>query len=249
MKKKTAVINIEPEILEELIDKVQKALPEKDAELIIRIILTLKFICEQLERKNVQIKRLLKRIFGIKTEKTKKIIKNNNGSGDNTSEDNDLSMNNNQKDLSTDSKDSDTDSSKNQKKEEEEEKNEDENSKKGHGRNGIDKYTSANVIEVPHQSLKKGDPCLLCPKGKVYPVEPGVFTFIKGNPPVNATIYRTEKFRCNLCGAIFEAKLPDYLPQETKARKYYDETSKTILIMLRYGYGLPLYRMAKKGWM
>ncbi|KPA15567.1 transposase IS66 [Candidatus Magnetomorum sp. HK-1] len=220
-------------------------MPEKDAELIVRIILTLKFICEQLENKNVQIKRLLKRIFGIKSEKTKNILKNNSGSEDNTSEGNDLSINNNQKELSTDSKDSNIDSSKNQKNKDEEEKNEDENCKKGHGRNGIDKYTGANVIEVPHQSLKKGDPCPLCPKGKVYPIEPGVFTFIKGKPPVSATIYKTEKLRCNLCGKIFEAKLPKHLPQETKSRKYYDETSKTIIIMLRYGYGFPLHRMAK----
>ena len=256
MKSKPEVINIEPEKLEELIGKVQKNLPEEDAKIIIGMIDTLKFICEKLEKKDVQIKRLLKRLFGIKSEKTKDIIKKNdddskedvsenenkstpytpNDSGEELLENTSGKSCNNQDTTNINTSDE-------TQKQEEEEKESD--PKKGHGRNGIDKYPGANVIQVDHESLKSGDPCPECPTGKVYQQKPGIFVFIKGNTPVDATIYKREKFRCNLCGAIFEAKLPDHLPQETKARKYYDETSKTIMAMLRYGYGFPLHRMAK----
>jgi transposase len=40
----------------------------------------------------------------------------------------------------------------------------------GHGRNGADAYEGAAKIPVPHQSLKTGDLCPECKKGKVYEV-------------------------------------------------------------------------------
>ena len=75
MKSKQEVINIEPEKLEELIGKIQKYLPEEDAKIVIGIIETLKFICEKLDEKNFQLKRLLKRIFGKQSEKKKISLK------------------------------------------------------------------------------------------------------------------------------------------------------------------------------
>jgi len=57
-----------------------------------------------------------------------------------------------------------------------------EDKKKGHGRNGIDKYPGANVIPPNYaESLKSGDPCPECPTGKVYRQKPGIIVFIKGN--------------------------------------------------------------------
>lgn len=263
MKSKQEVINIEPEKLEELIGKIQKYLPEEDAKIVIGIIETLKFICEKLDEKNFQLKRLLKRIFGRQSEKTKDILENisnpKEDSTENESEEeileeinesaennlnvseNQMSENNDESKPNKQSKDNSSDDS--QSNEEEEKKEEDK--KKGHGRNGIDKYPGADVVPIAHESLKNGDPCPKCPKGKVYKQKPGIFVFIKGNTPVDATIYQREKFRCNLCGAIFEAKLPDHLSMENKSRKYYDESSKTIMIILRYGYGLPLNRLEK----
>ena len=45
---------------------------------------------------------------------------------------------------------------------------------KGHGKNGASSYTGSEKVTVSHPSLKKGDHCPECEKGKVYPVEPGV---------------------------------------------------------------------------
>ena len=38
----------------------------------------------------------------------------------------------------------------------------------GHGRNGAEAYDGAEKIVVPHESLKSGDRCPGCKKGKVY---------------------------------------------------------------------------------
>jgi transposase len=40
----------------------------------------------------------------------------------------------------------------------------------GHGRNGADAYRGARKVEVPHASLKAGDTCPDCERGKVYAV-------------------------------------------------------------------------------
>jgi hypothetical protein len=39
----------------------------------------------------------------------------------------------------------------------------------GHGRNPASAYTGAKKVTVSHPSLKPGDACPECPKGKVYP--------------------------------------------------------------------------------
>jgi len=51
----------------------------------------------------------------------------------------------------------------------------------GHGRKGADAYRGARKVEVPHASLKAGDQCPDCQRGKVYSVsEPGVLVRING---------------------------------------------------------------------
>ena len=138
MKLNPEIINLDQERLETLTEQVQKSLPEEDAKIIIGMIETIKFICEKLEEKNVQIKRLVKRIFGIKSEKTKDIIKSNSDSEEDSENGSESACNNqdNSKSMAADES---------QKQEEEAQESE---PQKGHGRNGIDKYLGANVISV-----------------------------------------------------------------------------------------------------
>jgi len=72
-----------------------------------------------------------------------------------------------------------------------------------------------------------------------------VFVYIKSEPPVQATVFETEKLRCNLCDTIFEAPLPEPLPAKADGSKYYDETAKTMMVILRYGYGFPTNRLSR----
>src|ERR1700677_4752908 len=111
----------------------------------------------------------------------------------------------------------------------------------GHGRNGAAAYRGARKVEVPHASLKAGDPCPDCQRGKVYPQrDPGVLVRIKGQAPIAATVYELEKLRCNLCGDVFTAAAPEEAGQEK-----YDETAASMLAMLRYGSGFPWYRLPR----
>lgn len=113
--------------------------------------------------------------------------------------------------------------------------------RKGHGRKGADEYTGAEKIAVPHTALHHCDPCPDCRDGKLYrQTSPGVVVRIKGTPILQATVYEQEKLRCNICGKLFTAELP-----EEAGQKKYDATASAMLGLLRYGSGLPLNRIAR----
>lgn len=110
----------------------------------------------------------------------------------------------------------------------------------GHGRNGAEKYVGAEQIEVPHESLKPGDPCPVsnC-EGRVYRLaDPAVLVRIVGNPPLSGKVTRLERLRCNLCLTVFTAKAPEGVGEEK-----YDATAVSMMVILRYGTGLPLNRL------
>jgi transposase len=109
----------------------------------------------------------------------------------------------------------------------------------GHGRNGAEAYHGATKIEVRHNSLKSGDRCPQCNKGKVYDsTKPGLLVRIVGQAALAATVYELEKLRCNLCGEVFTADAPQGIgPQK------YDASSASMIALLKYGSGLPFYRL------
>ncbi len=113
------------------------------------------------------------------------------------------------------------------------------NKTNGHGRNGAEAYRGATKIAVKHHSLKSGDRCPQCDKGKVYDsTQPGLLVRIVGQAPLAATVYELEKLRCNLCGEVFTADAPQGVgPQK------YDARSGSMIALLKYGSGLPFYRL------
>ena len=63
---------------------------------------------------------------------------------------------------------------------------------------------------------------------------------IVGRAPLEATVYELEKLRCNLCGKIFTAQVPE----EAGSDKY-DETAGAMVALLKYWSGLPFNRLEK----
>ena len=55
-----------------------------------------------------------------------------------------------------------------------------------------------------------------------------------GRAPLEATVYELDKWRCNLCGKVFTAPLP-----EEAGKEKYDETAGAMVALLKYGGGLP----------
>lgn len=110
----------------------------------------------------------------------------------------------------------------------------------GHGRNSADNYPGAEVVPVPLNELKPGDACPECDTGTLYEQTPGKIVRITGQPMVAAKIYELEKLRCGLCGKIFTAERPEEAGDDK-----YDASAGSIIALMKYGTGMPFYRMAK----
>lgn len=113
--------------------------------------------------------------------------------------------------------------------------------KKGHGRNAAAQYTGAKKVTVSHETLKPGDTCPACLKGKVYEMKvPQQIVRITGSAPLAATVYEMQRLRCNLCGEIFTADPPECVGEEK-----YDPASGAMIALLKYGTGMPFNRLEK----
>jgi transposase len=114
--------------------------------------------------------------------------------------------------------------------------------RKGHGRNGTKAYKGAEKVKVPHESLKSGNDCPDDCEGKVYLLsEPRRLVLIRGQAPIQATVYEFDTLRCNLCNKIYQAKAPEGVAEKKK----YDETAASMIAMLKYGTGVPFNRLEK----
>jgi len=113
--------------------------------------------------------------------------------------------------------------------------------RQGHGRLKATDYTGARWVEVPHPTLPAGCLCPLCAKGAVRAQKTkAILLRIEGSPPIAATGYALARLRCDTCGAVFTAPTPAEAGQE----KYAPSVAVTVAV-LRYGTGLPHYRLAR----
>ena len=119
--------------------------------------------------------------------------------------------------------------------------NQNKNQGRNNGRLSASDYRGATKIEIKHPSLASGNPCPLplC-QGRVYNLRPGNVIRIVGGKMAEAKHYILEKLRCNLCGALFSATLPE----EASIGKY-DARFKATLVVHKYYLGLPFYRMER----
>jgi transposase len=109
----------------------------------------------------------------------------------------------------------------------------------GHGRNGVAAYGGAKKVRITHPNLVHGDRCPDCVRGNVYEQkEPRALVRIVGQAPLAATVYELERLRCNACGQLFTAEEPEGVGPEK-----YDETASAMIAQLKYGSGIPFYRL------
>ena len=163
----TRRIDVSCEELEALLTEVRPVLGEAGYQKLQAAIRTLSYVTELLETREATLERLRRLLCHSSTEKTQKVLKQ---AGIETGE----------------KKEKAPGAARTAKR-----------ASPGHGRNGADAYRGARKVEVPHASLKAGDQCPDCQRGKVYSVsEPGVLVRIKGQAPIAATVYELEKLRC-----------------------------------------------------
>jgi len=207
---KVPVVELTPEEVTKLIQRLDTdTLKDDDLPTIKAIIKAYLLVTQALQEKKTSIRKLLRMIFGAATEKAKTVLAKLDSSGKNAVDKG--------------------------------AKTEKDPAKKpcGHGRNGASAYTGAEKITVSHPTMKTGDMCPGCERGKVYPsVGPGVVVRITGGAPLKSRVWETEKLRCNLCGEVYTAPLP-----EKAGTEKYDETAGAMVPLLRYGSGLPFNRL------
>ncbi len=203
---------------EELLKRIdEKKLEDKDFEKIKAFIKSFVFIQRLLERQKLSIKKLKNLFWGnTKTEKSENILpetESDEGEDEGEGEASGSGIENSKKKKV-------------------------ENKKKGHGRNGYSAYVGAEVVYVSHKKLKAGQLCSDCEEAKIYKYKDGIEIRIKGSPPLKATVYKLEKFRCALCGKIYTAPLPEEAGEDK-----YDAEARSIISLLKYGSGFPYHRL------
>jgi len=207
-----------------LLERVKAVLSEEDHRILRGAVETLGFLTRMLENRKTTIRRLRQMLFGAGTEKTRNVLKRNAGeAAGNMADGGDPDPGRHPRDapceqgVASDGK------------------------RKGHGRNGAAAYTGAERIKVAHESLKAGDHCPLCEKGKLYAsMSPGFLVRIVGQAPIWAKVYEIENLRCGLCLEVFRAAAP-----EGVGDKKYDETAGSMLALLNYGSGMPFHRLER----
>jgi transposase len=207
------------EDLHRLVERARPALSEKEQEQLKAALDTLAYLTYLVEDQDTTIQQLRKILFGTSTEKTSKVLENIGGPKAEAAAGG--------AETSTTANDSAPSSTAQKRK------------RKGHGRNGAQAYSGANQVQVPHASLKQGDRCPECQKGKLYELNtPGVLVRVTGQAPLPATVYELQKLRCNTCGEVYTAEPPAGI-----GSKKYDEEAASMVAMLRYGNGVPFNRL------
>lgn len=113
--------------------------------------------------------------------------------------------------------------------------------RKGHGRLGAQQYSGAKQVVVAHPTLKIGELCPACLQSTLYELKQAArMVCIAAQPFFPATLYLLQRLRCKLCGQVFTAPAP----AEAFPGKY-DPKAGFLLGLLRYGTGLPMYRIEK----
>jgi hypothetical protein len=207
-----------------VLERLKAFLSEEDHRILRGAIETLGLLTRMLENRKTTIGRLRQMLFGASTEKTRNVLKTNAvGAADKAGDGGGADPGSRQPETAG-KQGTGLDRKRN-----------------GHGRNGAAAYTGAVRIKVAHESLKAGDCCPLCEKGKLYAsMAPGYLVRIVGQAPIGATVYEIENLRCGLCLEVFRAAAP-----EGVGDKKYDETAGSMVALLNYGSGMPFNRLER----
>jgi transposase len=213
-------LELSMEQLEKLVERARTGpLSEEQYQQLKAAIETLGYLTELVEDKDTTIQWLRRVLFGVSTEKTDKVLKNEVGGSEPGAE---------RDSAATPPRDHTAGEAQ-------------ASQSPGHGRNGAQAYGGGSKIPVSHASLKKGDRCPECQKGKLYELgTPGVLVRVKGQAPLAASVYELQKIRCNLCGEVYTAEPPEGVGTEK-----YDESAASMVAMLKYGSGVPFHRLER----
>ena len=246
---KLDVHEVDADELRAVLAELEGKVAPRHFELISRMVATLVWLFQLLEKEGVTM-RILRRAFlgrARSSERTEDVLGKQGSEEETASDESPSEGQEEDKDDQPREADEEEEEEEDQQQQEQEnreqEKQEPEQKekRKGHGRNGVDKYPGAERVPIPHRELKHGDSCPSCGKGAVYAQKtPGNILRIKGRSLLEAKVYQPERLRCGLCGEVHTAELPSEAGDEI-----YDESAGSIIALMKYGSGMPFYRMGK----
>ncbi|HEX6502441.1 MAG TPA: IS66 family transposase [Terriglobales bacterium] len=204
-------IDMDREELNQLVERAGGALSPEEQRKLKGVVETLSYLTDLVADQRTTIRDLRELLFPASTEKTEAVLKNAG--------------------MERTTKPAD--------KQGEQKPGERKQKKPGHGRNGAEDYHNPRRVKIQHASLKHGDGCPGCLKGKVYEQkERRQLVRIVGQAPLAATIYDLQCLRCNLCGEVYTAEAPEGVGEDK-----YDESAAAMIAQLKYGTGMPFYRL------
>jgi transposase len=92
------------------------------------------------------------------------------------------------------------------------------------------------------QGLTKGDPCPVCPLGKLYKFEPASLLRIEGHSPFTPVLHLCERLRCNACGEFYTAELPPEVLADGSSTQKYGYSARSLMAINKFFGGTPFYR-------
>lgn len=221
------IIKLEAQEVDDLQQRIAaRQLTERDYDIFAAIVAAYYFVLNLLTRKKLTIARLKKLVFGARTETTEEVLGRaaRGASSESASEAG-------RGEASADASASGA----------EPKQPKQPIKRKGHGRKGADAYTGAERIWVPHESLEAGCDCPECQEGRVSELaRPAMVIRLEGAAPVHGKRHEFQRLRCNLCGAVFTAQAPEDIGPDK-----YDVTVASTIGVLKYGSGMPFYRLEK----
>jgi len=227
-------IDLTLENLVRLLDRIRSMLPPEDHQIIEELVSSFIHMTQLLEKQGITIQELRRLLFGMKSEKLKKIL--DDEGEESAPKDPPSSEQNPAEAVATEG----ANPTPPPERAETPAEGATGTKRKGHGRKPAEAYVGAEQVYVSHESLKPGDPCPLpgC-KGTVYALlHPQVLVRFRGQAPLGATVINLEQLRCNLCLTVFAAKAPEEVGTEK-----YDATAASMIVLLRYGTGVPWNRL------
>jgi transposase len=92
------------------------------------------------------------------------------------------------------------------------------------------------------EGLNKGDACPGCHAGKVYKYAPALLLRIVGHAPLSSERHVCDQLRCNGCGEIFSAELPEHVKADGRPNQQYGYSARSVMSIYKYFAGSPFYR-------
>lgn len=223
----SAAILLDIAEIEALLARIEPLIAKADHERVTSITSTLIEVMRLLRQRGATIARLRRMLGQTSSEKTANVVRANGATAPPTSDTGAEAAS--ESDTSVDAPANDTGDAT---------KSADKPKRKGHGRIPGSAYASETVA-VPHPTLCKGQPCPACAHGTLYALNEPVSTVrVFGQAPLVSIRWDCECLRCSGCTKTFTAPPPE----QARGPKY-SESAASMMIVLRYGMGMPLHRL------